>query len=452
MDTQSSAQISLQPARGGSRRHLGPFLAFLIVAQGLPLFVPCRGFCDVSAGQVIDATNWEEVQGLVPEEVLGYVKEGTLQLRIGELSYDPGKHLPSYALEALERNIDKYDLDDDGWIVEKETGRRTEKIVGHPFPRIDPEDPKAAMKIMYNTKYWQFVQGSLRGPLTQAYLSPRGFLRGVEAFNVNLYLDGNPEAVALPNPDRVMKYQITVARSPYDIAGTAVLTWNYRDPNVEDASFAYVPAIRRVRRMTPANRSDGMMGSDMAVDDAGIYDGKVTAMAWKLLRKQELLVAFVGKDPERIVKNERGEWSTTERITEIVFGYQNEGWQGVPWAPLNFIWVKRPVYVIEMAPKDPYYNYGTQTIYVDAENWCPVHKTINDRADKFWKFTFHAQMNYESEDKQMRVQSAGNQVVVDDRNSRSTISTAATIRDMWSFYAKTDRDTFSLGGFQRFCK
>jgi hypothetical protein len=443
----------LLDGRGGDRKRIGDvLLTFFLLAPCVLLLLTSQGLCDVAPGDVIDATNWEKAEGLLPGEVLRFVKEGNLPIHVEKLNYDPGKHLPSYALEALKTNVGRYELDEEDWIVEAETGKRTEKILGHPFPVIDPDDPKAGTKIMYNTKYWQFVQGSLRGPLVQAYLSPTDYLRGVEAFNVNLYLDGNPEALALPNPDRVMKYQITRATSPYDIAGTAVLTWNYRDPKVEDNSFAYVPAIRRVRRMTPANRSDGMMGSDMAVDDAGMYDGKVTAMTWKLLRKQEMLVPFMGKNPERIVLNEDAEWSTTEAITEIVYGYQKEGWQGVPWAPLNFVWVKRPVYVVEMHPKDTYYNYGTQYIFVDTENWCPVHKTINDRADKFWKFTFHAEMNFESDDKAMKVQSAGNQIVVDERNKRSTISLPATSKDIWTYYAKTDRDTFSLAGFQRFCK
>ena len=61
-------------------------------------------------------------------------------------------------------------------------------------------------------------------------------------------------------------------------------------------------------------------------------------------------------------------------------------------------------------------------------------------------------MNYESDDKTMKVQSAGNQIVVDERNRRSTVSLPATSTDIWTFYAKTGRDTFSLAGFQKFCK
>jgi hypothetical protein len=332
----------------------GVFPTILIFATCLSLFITSHGLCDLSPGDVIDGTNWEKAQGLLPEPTLRYVKEGKLQIEIGELDYDPAQQLPDYVLEAMKTNVGKYVLDADDWIVEKETGKRAEKILGHPFPTIDPKDPKAATKIMYNTKYWGYVQGNFRMAFTQHFLSPTDYLRGVEAAGVNMYMDGNPHAMAISNPDRVLKYQIFRATSPYDISGTAVLTWRYRDPTEEDNTFAYVPAIRRVRRMTPANRSDGMMGSDMASDDAGMYDGKVAAMEWKFLRKEELLVPFVGKGTDLIVQNEDGEWETSDNVKEVVWGFQKEGWQGVPWAPLNVIWVKRPAYVVEVHPKGPY--------------------------------------------------------------------------------------------------
>jgi len=428
------------------------FPGVLIFTTCLALFITSHGFCDLAPGEVIDGTNWEKVQGLLPEPTLRYVKEGKLQIEIGELDYDPAQQLPGYVLEAMKTNAGKYALDEHDWIVEKETGKRAEKILGHPFPSIDPEDPKAATKIMYNTKYWGYVQGNFRMAFTQHFLSPTDYLRGVEAVGVNMYMDGNPKAMDLPNPDKVLKYQIFRATSPYDISGTAVLTWRYRDPTEEDNTFAYVPAIRRVRRMTPANRSDGMMGSDMASDDAGMYDGKVAAMEWKYLRKEELLVPFVRTGTDLIVQNEEGEWETSENVKEVVWGFEKEGWQGVPWAPLNVIWVKRPAYVVEVHPKDPYYNYGIQYIWVDAQNWAPLHKIINDRANEFWKLSFHAELNYESRDKKVKISTAGNQIVLDERNRRSTISLPATSKNIWTFFANVERDTFSLAGFQRYCK
>ncbi len=426
--------------------------ACFVFALCLLLMFAAEGFCDVAPGDLIDGTNWDKIQGLLPEPTLRYVKEGKLHIRIDEPDYDPAEQLPDFVLEAMKMNIGKYELDEDDWIVEKETGKRAERILGHPFPVVDPKDPKAASKIIYNTKYWGYVQGNFRMAFTQHFLNPTGYLRGVEAVGVNMYMDGNPKAMALPNPDKVLKYQIFRATSPYDISGTAVLTWRYRDPTEEDNTFAYVPAIRRVRRMTPGNRSDAQMGSDMASDDAGMYDGKVTAMEWKLLRSEEVLVPFVRKDTDLIIENEDGEWETSENVAEVLYGFEKEGWQGVPWAPLNVFWTKRPAYVVEVHPKDPYYNYGTQYIWVDMENWAPLHKIINDRADAFWKLSFHAELNYESRDKKVKISTAGNQIVVDERSNRSTISLPATRKNIWTFYADVDRDTFSLAGFQKYCK
>jgi len=452
MSRESCPRVFPDRGRGDRKRKGDVFLPIFVLASCLLMFFTSQGFCDVVPGDVLDGTNWEKARGLLPEATLRYVKEGKLHLKIGELDYDPAQQLPDFVLEAMKTNSGKYDLDDEDWIVEKATGKRAEKILGHPFPTIDPKDPKAATKIMYNTKYWGYAQGNFRMAFTQHFLNPTGYLRGVEAKGVNMYMDGNPRAMELPNPDKVLKYQIFRATSPYDISGTAVLTWRYRDPTVEDNTFAYAPAIRRVRRVTPGNRSDSSMGSDMATDDAGMYDGKVTAMEWKLLRQEDLLVPFVRKDTDLIIQNEDGEWDTSGNVQEVLFGFEKEGWQGVPWAPLNVIWTKRPAYVIEMQSKDPYYNYGTQYVWVDVENWAPLHKIINDRANAFWKLTFHAQLNYESRDKKVKISTAGNQIVVDERSSRSTISLPATRKNVWTFYAEVDRDTFSLAGFQKYCK
>jgi len=49
------------------------------------------------------------------------------------------------------------------------------------------------------------------------------------------------------------------------------------------------------------------------------------------------------------------------------------------------IWVKRPVYIVEGFPKDPYYSYGKQLFYVDRENFAMYYKVIFDRAANIGK-------------------------------------------------------------------
>ncbi len=157
---------------------------------------------------------------------------------------------------------------------------------------------------------------------------------------------------------------------------------------------------------------------------------------------------FVGKGTDLIIENEDGEWETSENVEEVLYGFEKEDWQGVPWAPLNVFWTKRPAYVIEVHPKDPYYNYGTQYIWVDAENWCPLHKIINDRANAFWKLSFHAQLNYESRDKKVKISSAGNQIVVDERSNRSTVSLPATRKNIWTTMPRWTETPFPWRDFK----
>jgi hypothetical protein len=416
------------------------------------LLLTSQAFCDVAPGDVIDKTNWEKVEGLLPEAMLNWVKDGKVVLHIGKLNYNPDAHHPAFALETLKTNIGKYALDENDGIAIAKTGKRPKSIVGFPFPEIDVDEPKAATKMLYNKDYIQYIAGNARAVFKAHYINRSGYSRSTVGAMINMVMDGNPKSAARSNPDRIEKYQIFVARSPYDIAGSAIMTWRYFCPRKEDNTFTYLPAIRRVRRMSPGNRSDCLFGSDMSVDDASCYDGKVTAMEWKLLRKQEALLPYNFKDPGRLVKNEYGEWESSENIKKFRSGFEKEGWQGAHWAPLDWVWVKQHAYVIEMKAKDPYYNYGPQELWVYQGNWLPHFKIINDRAGKYWKAVAQAMGHFESRDKEFKLTYAGEQAVIDERAAHATLISGPTPTDIWQYDVEMDEDDFSLAGFQKFCK
>src|SRR5262249_430371 len=56
-----------------------------------------------------------------------------------------------------------------------------------------------------------------------------------------------------------------------------------------DSNWVYVPALRRVRAVSPANRSDGFLGSDMSQDDGPFFDGKPADFTWKLIGQKDML-------------------------------------------------------------------------------------------------------------------------------------------------------------------
>ncbi len=56
---------------------------------------------------------------------------------------------------------------------------------------------------------------------------------------------------------------------PADVKGTAFLAWEYDDISKEDAKWLYLPALRKVRRISGSSEDDYFMGSDFTYDDMG---------------------------------------------------------------------------------------------------------------------------------------------------------------------------------------
>ncbi len=425
---------------------------FLLTTLWLLTFLNVPASADVAPGDVIDKTNWEKAEGLLPASVLDWVKKGDFVLQIGKLSYNTEDYFPDFQEKAFKTDVGKYGLDADNGIIDVKTGKLPKHVSALPFSKIDPDDPKLCEKVMYNSHYMTYQRGSTRLPAQTIAVNRSGLERESDSYWYQLTMDGNPKAVQLPNPKGIEKKAIAVVRKPYDVAGTAVMLWRFMSPTQEDTSFGYIPAIRRVRRMSPANRSDAFMGSDMSMDDANGYDGKITAFTWKLLRKQDGIIAYLSADPVLLVKNEAGEWHTTPAIRAIPLGFQVKGWQGAPWAPTNLVWVKRPVYVFEMTPKDPYYNYGPQELWVDVATYAVMYKVINDKARNYWKTFYTSSMCVASEDKAMKFWALAGQYVIDDRTHHSTIVEDASPRNIWNYWVMLDPYDFTLGGFQKFCK
>jgi hypothetical protein len=154
--------------------------------------------------------------------------------------------------------------------------------------------------------------------------------------------------------------------------GTASLTWRYRDPTKRDSVWAFVPALRRVRAVSPANRSDGYLGSDISGDDGFFFDGKPQDFDWKLVGKRDAL-RVVDPDsvggPITVDPAPGGGWEGLTWDNPPMAGYQDPNWTGVAWAPINGALAKRPVWVIEAVPKDKYYLYGKIQLWIDAETW-----------------------------------------------------------------------------------
>jgi hypothetical protein len=67
---------------------------------------------------------------------------------------------------------------------------------------------------------------------------------------------------------------------PRNVRNTAFLTFDYVDDTEEDAQWLYLPALRRVRRISGSDRGDYFMGTDFTYDDIR-QDTKVSQSDYK---------------------------------------------------------------------------------------------------------------------------------------------------------------------------
>jgi outer membrane lipoprotein-sorting protein len=56
-------------------------------------------------------------------------------------------------------------------------------------------------------------------------------------------------------------------KSPADVKGTAFMNWSYAEAGKSDDQWIYLPALKRVKRISSDGKGDAFMGSDFSYDD-----------------------------------------------------------------------------------------------------------------------------------------------------------------------------------------
>jgi hypothetical protein len=359
-------------------------MAIVLVALAMLGAVREPGDSGLRDGVVLDASNWQLAEGLLPEEILAHYRKGEYANRIADLRL-PGYVSISHPADfraASAANRDRYALSPSGSIVERAGGRQPPYVFGLPFPDVDPDDPEVATKIVWNHFYATWYNGCEHFLTELVMLNRSGVDRRIVTEVRTLLYDGDPAARALRNPENLLMQRFARVTWPADLAGTTSLTWRFRDPDKHDALWTFVPGLRRARQVSALNRSDGFMGSDICLDDGQFFDGKPEDFTFRLRERRDQLVLM---DPHglrgeaEIVAVEGGGWRIVWKDVPRI-GADVAGWQGLPWAPVSAVLVRRPVWIVEATPRDPNYLYGRLLLRFDAETYHGSFVSKYDRA------------------------------------------------------------------------
>ena len=316
---------------------------------------------DIAPGTVINKANADQVKDLVSPGVMWCIQHGMV------LKVAPYKKIEWNApyKEATEKYAGQVKLAPDGRSLQGH-------VAGLPFPNIDPNDPNVALKIMWNYEYKPFVTDDLdlrnfdadTGTISDSPLSiERHFILDhlrTLFYTARIYVD--PKPVLLPNAENVRnKASLHPILEPFDLKGVGVTSIRYLDPDRQDDTWLYLPTLRRVRRLSSAQRSDALFGQDTDVDSYYGYAGQIPWFNWKFLGDKKILATYhAEKFPVEYCPG-GGDFAYCDT------------------------WEPRDVWVIEGTPKQPQYAYGKRVLFIDKESYFIAYSDIYDKAGQLWK-------------------------------------------------------------------
>jgi len=343
-------------------------VCLLLLVALLPLAAAAD---DVLApGRILDQTMAEAAKALLAPETFAHYQAGEYHNVVG--AWPSAAPWETAFGTACEKNAARFDVDEHGTIVAREGGKAAHGIYGLPF-HVDPADPQVGVKAIWNAYYALWRVGSSHDVLAIDWIGRGGLERQAVLESHTLYYEGAPPArVPKDNSLELQAQQVAVVTAPADLNGTGTLSWRFRAADKRDQSWTYVPALRRVRQVSPANRSDGFLGSDMSQDDGAFFDGKPEDFTWKLVGEREALVLA---DPASLSGKAERKGDAAGGIVESwpagqkVIGYQDPTWKGLAWAPVAPVLVRRKLWVVEAVPRDPYYLYARIELGLDQETF-----------------------------------------------------------------------------------
>jgi len=365
-------------------------LAPALAAQGEP-----------KPGDVITAANASALNPLFPEELYPYVIEGfgDLELTIVETGdYTPH---PVY-VEATVKYACQAGLD--------EKGRLVNYGAGQPFPYsewakratdhacdLKQDDPQFALKLAWNVNYrWQ-GSGFNYPQWGFSYMrnSGKDLWRLGQGVYRRTYFSHRAD---LPPPHELIAgtdiewAEFIEVSDPFDLRGTMFLLFRYTDPKKEDDTWAYVPSLRRVRRISTTQKSDSLLGTEFTFEDFYLFAGYVLDQTWEFGGESHRLAAM-SSERTCYPANLGAEFRTrNEGMIRLASMKEWGDCKFGPYGALPFVgerWEVRDVFALVDTPNQKGHPYSRRKIWYDKETMWPIYSMTWDRADEPYKIFAH---------------------------------------------------------------
>jgi hypothetical protein len=247
---------------------------------------------------------------------------------------------------------------------------------GEPFFDLDAKDDNAAMKAWYNQVHVYDGDDFTHDAVAMFYVSSAGQLeRKVEMSWDRIFLSGREILDPKPFYDDKVKdilfKELIYVQAPADLQGFGNLNYRYNDQNRPDDSFAYIPAMRRVRRLSSGQRFDSFIGSDPTLGDFRTHDVPLPRWNWKLVEVGPKLTTLFSFD-----NIEENKLAVNHHPSTMGIKFPKANWR---------LWPN--TFVLEATPKtkNDCPVYSKKILWVHGGSWRGSMAECYDNQGKLWK-------------------------------------------------------------------
>lgn len=351
------------------------------VAAALLMGSLATAAAELSEGTIVSAENIDRVlndtfeghtiASLLTERMEWRIRNNGWKLPLAkakEIPLDP-KWLAASQANAGRTTINAETCQVDGWGA------------GQPFPDIDMADPQAAEKVIWNWHLGQLTGDVAYVPFfTQVLIDGN---RGVHAEPVAEFtryaMKGRMAGEPVEGDGNERGRQLLYFKSPADMKGLGTFTVMHDSSKVNDV-WAYIPAVRRVRRLSGGAWMDPIGSSDQLQDDLEIFNARPCWYpGYKMLGKRWVLAVANSRTP--LWNKNGGSFAEKYPVLEE---------QAPFWNMNHNDFEPREVYVIEAITPDEH-PYSKKVLYVDTKYPRIYYGEAYNRRGEFWKFMeFHS--------------------------------------------------------------
>jgi hypothetical protein len=323
---------------------------------------------------VINKSNVESMKDALDPAMFQFIKDGLLEIRIGETqSFDLNKNY----VDATRANLNKTKLG-------AKSGELSGYLAGRPFPEEpDLKDPRAGEKLAWNFKYGiNWGDSAVVSPFIWKYRDMNS-AKVERMINMNMHfinykhrVSQAPQPEITPNPSNLFRAIYVKVQEPLDVKDTQLLIQRYEDDLKQDDANLYLGFQRRVRRLATGQITDSFLGSDNMIEDFEGYNGRITDMQWTYKGTTNILMPFYNH-------NQLGAKLSDEH--KGADGYRFVAFGGKGGCFPEITWQLRKVYIMESKPLDPNHPISKRVHYMDAQTTTMNRTIIYDRKGALWK-------------------------------------------------------------------